>query len=220
LAQVTRGNGRAPEIPPLRGSSGCRPSAIVTVGQNHCFAQLRASGLLDEQVVGGWLTAMAGREHCSNRMSRRSWNDVCRCRVVGKSLLDRKPELLEALQRASEREGFHLDALMVSDVPSRGRDLLIAGDAAAVAGALAADLRDGEIALPGVMGRKQQVAPELLALPVDAIGAVYRHFPKRKALLKALYVDEVEELCRSGALCCGLPAGPAFPSASAAAPSK
>jgi AcrR family transcriptional regulator len=29
------------------------------------------------------------------------------------------------------------------------------------------------------------------------IGTLYRHFPSRQALLEALYVDEVEELCRS-----------------------
>ena len=29
------------------------------------------------------------------------------------------------------------------------------------------------------------------------IGTLYRHFPSRQALLQALYVDEVEEVCRS-----------------------
>lgn len=31
------------------------------------------------------------------------------------------------------------------------------------------------------------------------IGTLYRHFPNRQALLEALYVDEVEEMCRSAA---------------------
>ena len=31
------------------------------------------------------------------------------------------------------------------------------------------------------------------------IGTLYRHFPNRQALLEALYVGEVEELCRSAA---------------------
>ena len=31
------------------------------------------------------------------------------------------------------------------------------------------------------------------------IGTLYRHFPTRQALLEALYVDEVEEMCRSAA---------------------
>jgi AcrR family transcriptional regulator len=29
------------------------------------------------------------------------------------------------------------------------------------------------------------------------IGTLYRHFPNRQALLEALYIDEVEEVCRS-----------------------
>jgi AcrR family transcriptional regulator len=31
------------------------------------------------------------------------------------------------------------------------------------------------------------------------IGTLYRHFPNRQALLEALYVDELEDLCRSAA---------------------
>jgi AcrR family transcriptional regulator len=31
------------------------------------------------------------------------------------------------------------------------------------------------------------------------IGTLYRHFPTRQALLEALYVDEVEEICRTAA---------------------
>jgi AcrR family transcriptional regulator len=31
------------------------------------------------------------------------------------------------------------------------------------------------------------------------IGTLYRHFPNRQALLEALYVDEVEQICRSAA---------------------
>jgi AcrR family transcriptional regulator len=31
------------------------------------------------------------------------------------------------------------------------------------------------------------------------IGTLYRHFPNRQALLEALYMDEVEEVCRSAA---------------------
>jgi len=31
------------------------------------------------------------------------------------------------------------------------------------------------------------------------IGTLYRHFPSRQALIETLYVDEVEEMCRSAA---------------------
>jgi AcrR family transcriptional regulator len=37
------------------------------------------------------------------------------------------------------------------------------------------------------------------------IGTLYRHFPNRQALLEAVYVDEVEELCRSAADLAELP---------------
>jgi manganese-dependent inorganic pyrophosphatase len=89
---------------------------------------------------------------------------IAQVEVVGKALLDRKPELLKALRAAREREGLLLYALMVTDVLSKGTDLLVAGDADAVARALAGQAHDGEIALPGVMSRKKQVAPKLLAL--------------------------------------------------------
>jgi manganese-dependent inorganic pyrophosphatase len=89
---------------------------------------------------------------------------IAQVEVVGKALLDRKEELLDALETAREREGLYLYALMVTDVLSKGTDLLVAGHADAVARALAGQARDGEIALPGVMSRKKQVAPTLLAL--------------------------------------------------------
>jgi AcrR family transcriptional regulator len=37
------------------------------------------------------------------------------------------------------------------------------------------------------------------------IGTLYRHFPSRQSLLEAVYVDEVEELCRSAADLAELP---------------
>jgi AcrR family transcriptional regulator len=42
------------------------------------------------------------------------------------------------------------------------------------------------------------------------IGTLYRHFPNRPALLEAVYVDEVESLCRSAAELDGLPPWDAF----------
>ena len=89
---------------------------------------------------------------------------IAQVEVVGESLLARKPELLEALRIAREREGLYLYALMVTDVLSKGTELLVAGDAGAVGRALGSEARDGEISLPGVMSRKKQVAPKLLAL--------------------------------------------------------
>lgn len=42
------------------------------------------------------------------------------------------------------------------------------------------------------------------------IGTLYRNFPNRQALLEAVYVDEVESLCRSAAEFDGLPPWDAF----------
>ena len=42
------------------------------------------------------------------------------------------------------------------------------------------------------------------------IGTLYRNFPSRQALLEAVYVDEVDDLCRSAAEFDGLPPWDAF----------
>jgi manganese-dependent inorganic pyrophosphatase len=52
---------------------------------------------------------------------------------------------------------------MVTDVLSKGTDLLVAGDVATVARAFGVTPQDSRIALPGVMSRKKEVAPPLLA---------------------------------------------------------
>jgi manganese-dependent inorganic pyrophosphatase len=88
---------------------------------------------------------------------------IAQIEVVGQSLDDRKPELLEALRKARADEGLHLYALMVTDVLSKGTDLLVAGDTLGAARAFGASPSDGEIELPGVMSRKKEVAPKLLA---------------------------------------------------------
>jgi AcrR family transcriptional regulator len=46
----------------------------------------------------------------------------------------------------------------------------------------------------------ESTALEEIARRADVgIGTLYRHFPNRQALLEALYVDEVEEVCRAAA---------------------
>jgi manganese-dependent inorganic pyrophosphatase len=88
---------------------------------------------------------------------------IAQIEVVGKALLDRKDELLEAMRTARENRGFQLYALMVTDVLTKGTDLLVAGDIAGVARAFGLHAHDSEIELPGVMSRKKEVAPKLLA---------------------------------------------------------
>ncbi len=89
---------------------------------------------------------------------------IAQVEVVGKGLLDRRSELLDAMARERERRHLHLYALMITDVMSKGTDLLVAGDVGAVARTFDVAPEDSTIELPGVMSRKKQVAPRLLAM--------------------------------------------------------
>ena len=94
-----------------------------------------------------------------------SGSRVCIAQVetVGDALLNRKEELLAALeQRARERSYGHY-ALMVTDIVSRGTELLVAGNIEQVERAFGVRAHDGTVPLPGVMSRKKQVAPKLLS---------------------------------------------------------
>jgi AcrR family transcriptional regulator len=64
-----------------------------------------------------------------------------------------------------------------------------------VAAARDAFTQDGASASLEEIARRAQVG----------IGTLYRHFPSRQALLEAVYVEEVEELCRSAADLAELP---------------
>ncbi|HUJ34143.1 MAG TPA: putative manganese-dependent inorganic diphosphatase [Solirubrobacteraceae bacterium] len=88
---------------------------------------------------------------------------IAQIEVVGKSLLDRSDELIAAMRQARESRKLQLYALMVTDVLTKGTDLLVAGDVASVARAFGVTPDDGQVALPGVMSRKKEVAPQLLA---------------------------------------------------------
>ena len=94
-----------------------------------------------------------------------SGHNICiaQIEVVGKSLLDRSEELIAAMRKARESRDLQLYALMVTDVLSKGTDLLVAGDVAGVARAFGVPAHDSQIELPGVMSRKKEVAPKLLA---------------------------------------------------------
>jgi AcrR family transcriptional regulator len=48
-------------------------------------------------------------------------------------------------------------------------------------------------------GGEQTALEEIARRAGVGIGTLYRHFPNRQALLEALYVDEVDEVCRSAA---------------------
>jgi manganese-dependent inorganic pyrophosphatase len=88
---------------------------------------------------------------------------IAQIEVVGRGLLERKDELLAALHAEREHRGLQLYALMITDILEKGTELLVAGDTVAVARCFGADAHDSTIDLPGVMSRKKEVAPALLA---------------------------------------------------------
>ncbi len=88
---------------------------------------------------------------------------IAQIEVVGQGLLERKLELLEAMQVARENRGLQLYALMVTDVLTKGTKLLVAGETALVARSFGTTAQDSVVELPGVMSRKKEVAPKLLA---------------------------------------------------------
>jgi len=92
-------------------------------------------------------------------------NTICiaQIEVVGKGLLERRPELLAAMHRSRRDRGLQLYALMITDVLTKGTELLVAGDVASVARIFGTSPQDSVIELPGVMSRKKEVAPKLLA---------------------------------------------------------
>jgi manganese-dependent inorganic pyrophosphatase len=67
------------------------------------------------------------------------------------------------MRRARENRGFQVYALMITDVLAKGTDLLVVGDVGAVARSLDTAPQDSVIGLPGVMSRKKEVVPKLLA---------------------------------------------------------
>ena len=87
---------------------------------------------------------------------------IAQVEVVGRSLLERTEELLEALRRERRNKELALYALMVTDVLDHGTEMLVAGDTAAVARTFGVQPHDSTIDLPGVMSRKKEVAPRLM----------------------------------------------------------
>jgi manganese-dependent inorganic pyrophosphatase len=87
---------------------------------------------------------------------------IAQIETVGQQILDRREELLEALERQREAKGYLLYALMVTDILEQDTKMLVAGERTSVERAFGQPMDDGTIDLPGVMSRKKQVAPKLL----------------------------------------------------------
>jgi len=114
------------------------------------------SGLSAEAIVN-----RDAKEYATNSGERMSVSQV---ETVGTSLLERNDELLEALEDLRAHNGYIFAALMVTDIIEGGTELLCAGECAPVERAFDSRAENGVIDLPGVMSRKKQVAPKLLAV--------------------------------------------------------
>jgi manganese-dependent inorganic pyrophosphatase len=91
---------------------------------------------------------------------------IAQVETVGTGLRERQEELMRALDELRAREGDALAALMVTDIMRKGTDLFLSGDRAIARRAFGVD--GGVVELPGVISRKKQVAPKLLAAVAGA----------------------------------------------------
>ena len=87
---------------------------------------------------------------------------IAQVETVGVALLERKDELLDALERRRRERGYVTFALMITDIVTCGTELLVAGALGPIERAFGRPADDHVVTLPGVMSRKKQVAPKLL----------------------------------------------------------
>ncbi len=78
-------------------------------------------------------------------------------------VLQRKQELLQAMQQHLDAHDLVLMVLLVTDIQREGSELLAVGRTRAVERAFNCKLQDGSIYLPGVLSRKKQVVPPIAA---------------------------------------------------------
>jgi manganese-dependent inorganic pyrophosphatase len=114
----------------------------------------------DVSEIGADVLATRDAKAYTGASGRPFW--IAQIEVVGGAVLERRVELLDAIEGARAERGAALYALMVTDIAARGTELFVAGEVAAAERAFAAEAQDGSITLPGVMSRKKQVAPRLL----------------------------------------------------------
>ncbi|HEX8103545.1 MAG TPA: putative manganese-dependent inorganic diphosphatase, partial [Solirubrobacteraceae bacterium] len=88
---------------------------------------------------------------------------IAQVETVGTQILSRKEELLAALEERREDREYAVYALMLTDIVAKATELLVAGNMNPVERAFGVDSTDHMVDLPGVMSRKKQVAPKLLA---------------------------------------------------------
>jgi manganese-dependent inorganic pyrophosphatase len=70
---------------------------------------------------------------------------------------------LHALEAVRARRDYALYALMVTDILAKDTELFVSGETGPLEQAFGEPVSDGVLDLPGVMSRKKQVAPKVLA---------------------------------------------------------
>jgi manganese-dependent inorganic pyrophosphatase len=88
---------------------------------------------------------------------------IAQVETVGQRLGERRKELLDAMREARDSRGHSLYALMVTDILAKDTELYVDGETGPLESAFGKEVKDGVIDLPGVMSRKKQVAPKVLA---------------------------------------------------------
>jgi manganese-dependent inorganic pyrophosphatase len=88
---------------------------------------------------------------------------VAQIETVGRAVFDRSDELRAAAEEHRERRDHVLFALMLTDILAQHTRLIVTGNESLAERAFDKPVADGAIELPGVMSRKKQVAPGLLA---------------------------------------------------------
>jgi manganese-dependent inorganic pyrophosphatase len=88
---------------------------------------------------------------------------IAQIETVGEAVLERRGELLAKLAELRDARGLVLYGLMVTDIMAKATKLLVAGDDGLLERVFGQPLVEGTIDLPGVMSRKKQVAPKLMA---------------------------------------------------------
>ena len=114
------------------------------------------SGLSAEEIID-----RDAKEYATTSGEKMSISQV---ETVGSAVMERKDELVDALENRIRENEYVFSALMVTDIIEGGTELLCAGDCTLVERAFDVRSKNAIIDLPGVMSRKKQVAPRLLAV--------------------------------------------------------
>ena len=84
--------------------------------------------------------------------------------IDSEHLMERKDDLLKAMEQMKNEHGYDMVILMLTDVLQEGTQLLFIGSDDAIRNAFAVEPKDNTVFLSGVMSRKKQVIPMLTTL--------------------------------------------------------